>query len=93
MAQLDLDHNLARVRWQLKREDGVWVSKQPKTRRSRRQIALSPSAVVALRAHQVAQDLKRARAGRHGKITSWCSVRGSAVHCQRAMSSDRSNSC
>jgi integrase len=64
--ELDLDHALARVRWQLKREDGVWVWKQPKTRRSRRQIALSPSTVIALRAHQAAQDVKRARAG-----TTW----------------------
>jgi len=64
--ELDLDHALARVRWQLKREEGVWVWKQPKTRRSRRQIALSPSTIVALRAHQAAQDLKRARAG-----TTW----------------------
>jgi integrase len=61
--ELDLDQSLARVRWQLKREDGHWVWKQPKTRRSRRQIALSPSTVAALRAHQSAQQLERAHAG------------------------------
>jgi integrase len=64
--ELDLDHGLARVRWQLIREDGMWVWKQPKTRRSGRQIALSPSTVGALRAHQAAQELVRARAG-----TNW----------------------
>jgi integrase len=64
--ELDLEHGLARVRWQLKRENGVWVWKQPKTRRSRRQIALSPSTVAALRAHQAEQELVRAHAG-----TNW----------------------
>jgi integrase len=64
--ELDLDQGLARVRWQLKREDGIWVWKQPKTRRSRRQIALSPSTVAALRMHQAAQEIQRTHAG-----TSW----------------------
>lgn len=61
--ELDLDQGLARVRWQLKREDGVWAWKQPKTRRSRRQIALSSSTVVALRAHRAMQEIERAHAG------------------------------
>ena len=61
--ELDLDAALVRVRWQLKREEGVWVWKQPKTRRSRRQIALASSAVAALRAHRAAQDAERERLG------------------------------
>jgi integrase len=61
--ELDLARGLARVRWQLKRADGVWAWKQPKTRRSRRQIALSPSTVVTVRAHRAAQEVERAHVG------------------------------
>lgn len=61
--EVDLDAALVRVRWQLKREEGKWVWKQPKTRRSRRQIALSASTVAALRAHQAAQAQERERLG------------------------------
>src|SRR4029077_12423344 len=64
--EVDLDAALVRVRWQLKREDGRWVWKQPKTRRSRRQIALAPSVVEALRAHFAMQEEERKQVG-----TSW----------------------
>jgi integrase len=37
--EVDLDAALIRVRWQLKHEEGRWVWKQPKTRRSRRPLA------------------------------------------------------
>jgi integrase len=57
--EIDLDAGLIRVRWQLKHEEGRWVWKQPKTRRSRRQIALSASTVAILRAHRVAQEEQR----------------------------------
>ncbi|HEV8192477.1 MAG TPA: tyrosine-type recombinase/integrase, partial [Ktedonobacterales bacterium] len=50
--EIDLDAGLVRVRWQLKREEGQWAWKQPKTQRSRRQIAISASTAVALRAHR-----------------------------------------
>jgi integrase len=57
------DEGLIRVRYQLKREDGAWVWKQPKTRRSRRQIALPAPTVEALRAHRAAQAEERLRLG------------------------------
>jgi integrase len=62
-SEVDLDAGLVRVRWQLKREDGQWVWKQPKTRRSRRQIAISPTTVAALLAHRTAQAEERLRRG------------------------------
>jgi integrase len=61
--EVDLDGSLVRVRWQLKREQGQWVWKPPKTRRSRRQIALAPSAVAALQTHRAAQAEERHRVG------------------------------
>src|SRR5215469_2125252 len=42
-------------------EAGRWVWKQPKTRRSRRQIALAASTIAILRAHQAAQEEQRLR--------------------------------
>lgn len=61
--EVDLDAALVRVRWQLKREDGRWVWKQPKTRRSRRQIAVAPSVVTALWVHHAMQEKERLRVG------------------------------
>ena len=61
--EVDLDAGLVRVRWQLKREEGQWVWKQPKTRRSRRQIATPASTVDVLRAHRAAQAEERLRRG------------------------------
>lgn len=61
--EVDLDAGIVRVRWQLKREDNHWVWKQPKTRRSRRQIALSSSVITALRTHRAIQEEERRRMG------------------------------
>jgi integrase len=48
-----------RVQYQLKRKNGTLVFKAPKTRRSRRQIALAAPAVVALKRHRAAQAEQR----------------------------------
>jgi integrase len=49
-----------RVRYQLKRSiDRRWVFREPKTKRSRRQIALAAPALAALQAHQVRQAEER----------------------------------
>jgi integrase len=63
-SEVDFDRNLVRVRWQLQREDGHWAWKPPKTKRSRRQIALASSSMQALRAHKDRQDTERATQGR-----------------------------
>jgi integrase len=60
---VDLDEGLLRVRIQLKREDGKWVWKQPKTRRSRRQIALAAPVVEVLRSHRERQEAECAHVG------------------------------
>ena len=62
-SEVDFDHNLVRVRWQLQREDGQWMWKPPKTRRSRRQIALASSAMQTLRRHRDSQDAERESQG------------------------------
>jgi integrase len=76
--ELDLDGALVQVRWQLKHEEGQWVWKPPKTRRSRRQIALAPTIVAALRAHQTAQAEERRRIGSPGEDHElvFCTRRG-----------------
>lgn len=65
-SEVDFDHNLVRVRWQLQRENGQWMWKPPKTRRSRRQIALASSTMQTLRRHSDLQDAERESQG-----TSW----------------------
>jgi integrase len=62
-SEVDFDRNLVRVRWQLQREDGHWVWKPPKTRRSRRQISLAVAAMQVLRSHRDARDKERATLG------------------------------
>jgi integrase len=62
-SEVDFDNNLIRVRWQLRRDEGKWVWKQPKTKRSRRQIALAGSTMEALRRHKETQDAERAYLG------------------------------
>jgi integrase len=65
-SDIDLDAEpvgLIRVRNQLKRLNGNWVLKEPKTRSSRRQIALPHSVVEALRRHRVRQVEERLRLG------------------------------
>ncbi len=62
-SDLALEEGLVRVRYQLKHEDGEWVWKQPKTRRSRRQIALPAPTVEVLREHRKVQAGERQRIG------------------------------
>jgi integrase len=65
-ADVDLDARpmgLIRVRAQLSRVKGVWTWKEPKTKRSRRQIALPASVVETLRRHRVRQHEERLRLG------------------------------
>ncbi len=51
------------VRWNMRYRDGVFTFKEPKTRRSRRRIALSRETVEMLRAHRTRQKAERLRAG------------------------------
>jgi integrase len=61
--QLDLDRSVARVTGTLAvGPEGVTIA-EPKTARSRRQIALTDQAVGALRRHRVAQAAERLQAG------------------------------
>lgn len=61
---VELDAELLRVRATLKRDKaGAWVWAEPKTRRSRRQVALSPVAVTTLRAHRLRQHEERLKLG------------------------------
>src|SRR5690348_263442 len=64
---VDLDGGVVRVRSSLMKgksaKTGDWVFSEPKTRRSRRQIALAAPAVTALRAHRQTQRLERMKAG------------------------------
>ncbi|MGC5329776.1 tyrosine-type recombinase/integrase [Micromonospora sp. DT62] len=61
---VDLDAGLLRVRWQLQRLTGRGlVLVEPKSRASRRTVAVPPQLVDALRAHQAAQAAERELAG------------------------------
>lgn len=60
---VDLEAGVLRVRMQLKREEGEWVWKEPKTRRSRRQIALAAPLVEVLKRHRERQGIERRNAG------------------------------
>jgi integrase len=63
---VDLDAQptaVVRVRTQLKRIQGQWIWKEPKTKRSRRQIALPSSAADSLRRHKLQQAAERRRLG------------------------------
>jgi integrase len=65
-ADVDLEAKptgLVHVRTQLARNKGEWIWKEPKTRRSRRQIALPRSVVEALRTYRVQQAKERERLG------------------------------
>lgn len=55
-------HTLA-VRWNLRYQDGIFTFKEPKTRRSRRRIALARETVELLRAHRTRQKVERLAAG------------------------------
>jgi len=60
---VDLNAGVLRVRMQLKREEGEWVWKEPKTRRSRRQVALAAPVVEALQRHRERQEAESVTAG------------------------------
>jgi integrase len=61
---VDFDSGVIRVRNQLKRRiDKRWVFQEPKTRRSRRQIALAAPALAALKRHLERQDAEREHIG------------------------------
>jgi integrase len=60
---VDLDHGILQVRATMKRYDGHWVIAETKTRRSRRRIALTPSACDALRRHRVRLNEERLALG------------------------------
>lgn len=62
-ADVDLDARSARVRTTLHRTRDGFTFAAPKTARSRRQIALTPTAVGALRRHRARQIEDRLRAG------------------------------
>jgi integrase len=62
-ADVDLDAGALRVRQTLQRIGGETITKEPKTARSRRTLALSPSLVAALVAHKDRQEFDRKRAG------------------------------
>jgi integrase len=58
-ANVDLDHGTAQIRGSLQRtKDGLQIS-EPKTSRSRRQVALNRSSVEALRRHLIRQNAER----------------------------------
>jgi integrase len=59
---VDLDAGALRVRQTLQRVGGETITKEPKTARSRRTLALSPSLVAALVAHKDRQEFERKRA-------------------------------
>jgi integrase len=60
---VDFDEGAIYVRWNLRRREGVFRFKQPKTRKSRRRIALAVPTIEALRAHRTRQIAERLKAG------------------------------
>jgi len=60
---IDFDASTLRVRQSLSRERGGFVVGQPKSRNSRRTLALPAFAVAALRAHKAQQNAERLAAG------------------------------
>ena len=60
---LDPDAGALHVRQTLQRIGGETITKEPKTSRSRRTLALSPSLVTALTAHKDRQEFERKKAG------------------------------
>jgi integrase len=59
---------------------------ETKTEKSRRVFQIPEIAVEALRDLVLKQAAYRAKPGRHGRRTTWCSARGSVVPCTRPMS-------
>lgn len=62
--EVDLDRCILNVRATLQRLEGHWHVGEPKSKRSRRQIALSVPVVDALRQHQVRQAKERTALGK-----------------------------
>lgn len=60
---VDLDRGTVNVQFTLHRTTGGWAFTEPKSARSRRQIALTDTARSALRQHRIAQAEERLRAG------------------------------
>jgi integrase len=60
---VDLARRSLSVRWNLRYRTGVFTFKEPKTKRSRRRIALAPQTVDRLRAHRARQVQERLLAG------------------------------
>jgi len=60
---VDFDEGAIYVRWNLRRRESVFRFKQPKTRKSRRRIALAAPTIDALRAHRTRQIAERLKAG------------------------------
>jgi integrase len=92
-SEVDFDNHLVRVRWQLQREEGRWVWKQPKTKRSRRQIALAASTIEVLRRHKEAQDRERAQLGDTWEDHELVFCTREAVRFRRAMYTEDTRSC
>jgi integrase len=68
---VDLAGRSLSVRWNLRYRAGVFTFKEPKTRRSRRRIALAPETVDALRAHRTRQLEERLQAGEVWEGEQW----------------------
>jgi integrase len=62
-ADVDLEAGTLRVRCQLQKIEGKWEFPEPKSKKSRRMVALPPFAVAALREHRLRQLEERLRLG------------------------------
>ena len=83
---VDIDGRRLRVRQTLQRIGKEIVIKEPKTERSRRTLALTPSLVAALLAHKDRQEFERKRPVSSGRRPAWSLRPRSARHSERAIS-------
>lgn len=60
---VDFEEGAIYVRWNVRYRNQVFTFKQPKTRKSRRRIALASETLEALRAHRTRQLAERLKAG------------------------------
>lgn len=74
---VDLNGRFLSVRWNLKYRRGVFTFKEPKTKRSRRRIALDSETADILRAHRARQLEERLQAGEVWEGERW----GDLVFC------------
>jgi integrase len=78
---IDLDAGTIRVRSTLQRVDGEWKLLDPKTEKSKRDVALPPVTVAALREHRIRQLAEQAKAGKLGKSgLVFTTERGHPIH-------------